>query len=424
MYRSFRAHRALAYKFVLDWQSGADQELRITEPALLMTAAAPWFLNGIHSTPDDGPTSREIMFCTLPHIRAADAEREALAYKMSLDDDEEEDGEPLDSDDEGDVPARHRTQTGRTVPVIQHGATFFRDSRIGDVPCPRFENSRHRLSDRTLKFTFKLSREALEFKFLQSHLVTIPNPRRTSNRKRITTTYVPPPVNDDDDPVPLFALARDGLEIHGAPVDDGSDMETDYLNDAGGSDPDDDVPLPDDIDDAAHDVWQQFLFDMTALSPNPKEKELDPYCILSPTERLQVNERTYQSNIFSAYFTDCAYRVATTKSWRLGFDRLWPGLSAKKKAKLAQNYRHAKYYHQWGVLLRRNKDNTDTIEAMRVAFKKRFDTLYWVPHAQSDRMWATGHLAKFEKNSNLPLEQAAPRILINPKLRNTPPVWL
>ncbi len=49
----------------------------------LLTAAAPWFLNGLHSVPDNGPCSRDLMGKILPLVNREDADIQALAYPAS-----------------------------------------------------------------------------------------------------------------------------------------------------------------------------------------------------------------------------------------------------------------------------------------------------------------------------------------------------
>lgn len=52
----------------MDWQQQVTPVALRTQPlALLLTAAAPWFLNSLHMTPDTGPSCRELISAICPH---------------------------------------------------------------------------------------------------------------------------------------------------------------------------------------------------------------------------------------------------------------------------------------------------------------------------------------------------------------------
>jgi len=82
LYRQHRVVRTLAFKVVLDLQAEGDPEERSKMPALLIMAAASWVLHGLHSSPDTGPSSQELMRAILPHaaVRGVQAHDEYTAF--------------------------------------------------------------------------------------------------------------------------------------------------------------------------------------------------------------------------------------------------------------------------------------------------------------------------------------------------------
>ena len=174
--RSFRSWRALACKYVDDWQRGGVADLRLLESTLQLTAGVSWMLNGLHSTPDDGPSYRELMANILPRARRSVVEDFELPFPISLTIREREDDEmDVESEDEDDpATAVHTRQlldgedddevessaSGRAlIPYVPFGAFFFRELRSG-VPVPRLNDNGTQLSDKTFKFLFGRPREA------------------------------------------------------------------------------------------------------------------------------------------------------------------------------------------------------------------------------------------------------------------------
>lgn len=83
------------------------------ENGLILTAAVPWLLNGLHSTPDTGPASRELMRVILPQGRRQDIDPNHLAYKTSLRHGEDGGDDPDVCDEDG---------AGRPIVVRRLGA--------------------------------------------------------------------------------------------------------------------------------------------------------------------------------------------------------------------------------------------------------------------------------------------------------------
>lgn len=84
-FRSLRSYQILAINFVLTCQVQGAREHRATQKALLLVVALVWLVNGLHSRPDDGSASRNLMSAILPHVEHEGADPNTLAYYACTD---------------------------------------------------------------------------------------------------------------------------------------------------------------------------------------------------------------------------------------------------------------------------------------------------------------------------------------------------
>jgi len=382
----------------------APTRFRYRDEALLLAASAPWFLNSLHSTPDLGQSSRDLLTAILPHIERVGADLDVLPFLVSTrrrqghsESDSDSDDELGDSDDSitpENVPPR-----GDTVPAIIHGLVFLREIRYGpEYPSPRFRsNPKLSIKDTTFEFIFGKNRDDIEQAMYSNDMFQSANPDRVKNKARRTTAYLPA-----DNEQQLFDLGPRGYELIAQPVDVVSDNEDRADDDSNG--------LPKDIDKELTRLWRQFLLDLTEKAPNMGSAGKPSYCVLDPAHRLQVNEATYQDKCLSNYFVRCQWKIGTEQEFRNAFNNLWP---EKGKAKYnAQNYKNCRYYVEWGRFLDSVRDK-ETAANVRRALRKRFNRLFWIPHAQTDKIWWT----KFDKTKPYLYHQtgnpqACPRVLV------------
>ena len=149
--RSLRNYRALAIKFVLEWQAEGEAMYRARESALILAAAAVWLLTGLHSSPDNGSSSRQLMAAVLPHVATEGADLDILAYGIPCneidpaEEDEEEDDESTDDDDDIDQQPQRARQRRDAVsqPAFPYGLVFLHCIRVGpSYPVPRLNKSK------------------------------------------------------------------------------------------------------------------------------------------------------------------------------------------------------------------------------------------------------------------------------------------
>lgn len=405
----------------MDWQFEGDPSFRARRQALLLTAACAWLMNGIHSTPDIGSSARDLMNAILPHVDRIGADINILAYGTPTDDDDEEEVFSDDSEEDGDIPNTRRRHDATTLPAYPYGLVFTRILRVSEQnPVPRFQEEGHTIGDKAFKYFFKVAPENIRNLITVTGHVGDLHPKRVPNKACHTAVFHPSPDQTLTDN--HFNLARLGHALEAKPIDAGSDIE-----DSDDEDFDDGClteleqqrrqlhaipPGQRTIDMELTQAWRQFLFDLTARSPNQKGAANPSYCKLSKKERATVSEATYKNYVLSDYFIDVRYKLASPKDWEAAFDNLWPKADSKLYGK-AQNYRQCQYLKDWKNLVRRSEAKPGTIRAMRKVLRKKFDTLYWVPFAQRERMWSTKFDRRFIKISGKPEGNPAPMVLIN-----------
>ncbi|GLB33116.1 hypothetical protein LshimejAT787_0100010 [Lyophyllum shimeji] len=401
---SLRSYRALAIKFILEWQLDGDASHRAKDAALLLTAAATWLLNGLHSTPDKGASSKELMAAILPHVSRAGADPDILAYGSPTDDDDVD--SQTDSEAEDEPPTTRRRRDAVTLPSYPFGLVFLRRIRVGEqYPVPRFSNDGQFISPRAFRFFFGVDHEDVDAEYFRKALTQKAHPDRVRNRAKRTPAWHN---RDQETTRKDFNLARLGYELTPPMRDRGSDVDEDEEH-SGAEERD--------IDDEITAVWRQFLIDVTAKAPNKKNAHEPSHCRLSTEERLLVTEDTYQNRKLSVYFHDCQWKLADRKDWQNVFDRLFPPKGHIFTGNV-QNYLSTSYIPMWEKIKSRADD--DTYLRIRQDIRKRFDRLYWMPLAQTDRIWYTKFDAKFTKSSGLNRRAPSPLILIN---SSTPPTW-
>lgn len=359
------------------------------------------------------------MTAILPHLHEVDANQDILAFparKSSAQEEEGEEGEEgsesTDSEDSR-IPARPATATATTLPCNPYGLVFLRPISVGEkYPVPRFLKSALLqymvLSEKAWRYFFGMARDEINDTFFNPSVVKNINPTRIPNKVKRTAHRQ----NLGDAEGILFDLTSKGYKLPHPVVDEGSDQDMGSVSEPDNRDSDDD-----DVDSKLSKLWRQFLVDLTSKAPNPKSANSPSYCKLNAEQRSAVDDNVHKNKKLSDYWVDCQWKVATQSEWTLIFDRLWPNKD-KILYGSVQNYKTATYYLQWTTLT--SDSDTQTVSAMRKEIRLRFDSLFWVPHAQTDRIWATKYMPGFKRSNGVEEFKAAPRILINWKAKDGP----
>lgn len=119
--------------------------------------------------------------------------------------------------------------------------------------------------------------------------------------------------------------------------------------------------------------------------------------MLDTDQCLHVAEATYKTRRLSDIFSDCRWKIGEPREWDLVFNRLFPPKNGKPLAGKVQNYKSTRCYPEWSRLKERADD--ETFNRIRQEVRKKFDKLYRLPFAQTDRIWRTSLGLRFQKSS-------------------------
>lgn len=374
--RHLRALRALAIKFVLEWQAGAAPSLRVEPRAIVLTAGCCWLLNGLHSTPDKGASSKALMDRILPHITRLGADPDILAHGSPAGDND------VISDEEEDDQRSNRRSSDGTAPAYPYGLIFLRHIRIGQhPPIPHLGKETLQLPENAFLFFFRSNLQDIFLDITSKGLAKPSNISRNRNKSKRTTLYTNSGQNGPEND---FDIEARGIQT-ARPV---------RHEDESGGENDDGDPPSESMDVRLTRIWRQFLLDVTEKAPNYKAGPDPSYCKLSQTERKLVNEDTYKNTVLSDYFFDCQWKVVGEEDWQTNFNKLFPGIGHNLVGRI-QNYKSTRYYPAW-IELRRTEP-PDVFNACREEINKLFNQLSWMPFAQSDRIWLSRYKREFTR---------------------------
>ncbi|KAF8155454.1 hypothetical protein B0H34DRAFT_675652 [Crassisporium funariophilum] len=184
-------------------------DIRSSKQALLLTAACVWIINGIHSTPDMGLSSPDLMNAILPHVERKSANLDILAYGTPLD--EDEDISKTNSEDDNDEPRpAKRCRDAVTLPAVPWGLLFHRDICVEPKhPVPCFVKEGDFISKKTFMYFFKVPMKNIRNHIVNTTLCTPIHSARIMNKQQRTTIFAP-----DDEPHDLFKLGNRGLMLY------------------------------------------------------------------------------------------------------------------------------------------------------------------------------------------------------------------
>jgi hypothetical protein len=385
--RNYRGWLLLAATEVLTAQIEGLGRFRSQPNALLLTAGLVWWINGLHSRPMEGRSCRELVQAILPHTDNPPSH--------ILGDQDADSNSESDADNEG---------SGPWTPC---GVIFFRDIVLPpDCPVPRMRRGRS-ISDRAMLFFFKKDQRAIQ---------RILDPVGILNKDDIPTSRIPTrkgmtrPCFNNDEPV-LFNLGERGYALPPPQIDAGDDMDVEeagYLNDDPNAT----------LDGMLTEIWHQFLVDVIQKAPNPRGQLNGSYCLTPERDRVKVRDNFYQNRSLSDIWRVCQYKLASRDIWKELFTQLWPP-KGHNLSSSAQNYRSCRYYLDWKRL--QASAHQDIASIARMEIKKKFDALYWMPAANSDKMWNTTNKAG-KGFITLPDDYVgpAPQIVIN---GGREPIW-
>lgn len=382
--RGFRSLTLEGATRLLMAQQRGERDQRAHRDAILLTAGLVWFINSLHSRPEEGKACRDLVNAILPHTES-DTE---FTYQW-----------PHRANEHEDHYYHYPTRAH-----VARGAIFLRPiSYPPNILVPRLGYGME-VEDETLEYFFGMDIDSLNYKINPTGVapagaaLTI---GRSNNKFKKTPLFVP--LTDDPQP-PLFNLGFRGFTL---------------------PPPERPVPSadpPKSIDETLTDIYQQFVVDLIQKSPNPRGSHNRSYCSIPSEDRASLSDVIFVNETLSDVWLACYYKPAQQSMWTTVFDHLWPRKNHRIPAK-SQNYTQSRYYIDWRKLCAGLDDRT--VEGLRAQVQVKIDAYYWIPHAGQDKIWYTKKEPGFIRlgvlmDPSYPERRAAPRILVR---EHSPPKW-
>ncbi|KAJ3553896.1 hypothetical protein NP233_g12541 [Leucocoprinus birnbaumii] len=323
------------------------------------------------------------MDAALPLVEACDSMDIQLAYRVSLDDDNQ-----------------------ALVAHIPYGCVFLRRISIREVP--RLRVSGLVLPVKSFKFWFRgLDCEQVQNKYQTAGIIdrrVISLQRSTMSKRPLTLPYVSKTGAPEPD---LFDTAGD-VKLPGPAYDDGSDLEAE--------EPEGFEIEKQPLDARLSHLWRQFVSDVTSKSPAPRKRTEPSYLKITEDQRTSASEEMYKNIRLDKIFRCVYYKIGSKEDWRASFDCMFPPVGFQTSSSI-QSYPTCQYFKTWMRMLEDNRYSGKEIEKIREIFFDRVFKWTWMPRAEADRMWPTS-VAKPSKDRLIqwPLSERrspAPQILLH-----------
>jgi hypothetical protein len=356
--RGFKFFRLAAINYVLLDFEKAKAAARAFPHSLTLGAIVIHQLNALCHRPAEGRAETDLLETCCMHT-ASDLESSDEDYSS---------GEDVES---------HPTMYDRGLYFVSDVVTTDKVFRI--------PNNRH-MDPRNLAYLYRMEcLSALQQAFHVPQVMlekTQVNHTRISNRR--TTTIDAEFVRDDSVVIPHvdFGLVEKGVTIKPRMRPTGRDVD-ENAEFSDGAEPDGDV------DTIVRKLWAQFPFDVFGKGPNKKTSTENSHIIMKRRDAENATIDIFKTFDLSRIFTQVQARTVDSAFWDgTLFDRFFPPKSTKAKARgKLQNFPYMTYYKTWVDI--KTRMSTRDVEVVRNALRIEWRKLYWVPHADSDRMWAT-----------------------------------
>jgi hypothetical protein len=377
-HRTWRLVRLTAASTTLGIQNSSPPITRSKYTAFLLTAGLVWFINGLHSRPEDGGSCDSLKCAIFPNTD--DIEHPNLLVTR--------------------IHRRDHDDGSTGLPYCPGGVFFFR--RIYWPPrssTPRLGEGRE-ISRRSWEYFFKKDYATLSQKIYPIGFSTeTRNPSRIPARRGRTLVSANPPPEE-----PIFP-----------------DLNTIDLVPA--LDIADDIPLEEQIDgednlnpaDTIAQLWLQSFSDFLQKIGAPKyPPNASSWCRLDMQARVHAKPELFESSNLGLVFTSVMWRRAAKDEWDQAFSMLWPDLNDIRKS--SSQWRNLRYFQDWQLFIAGLP--RDRVTKVRKSIKKRFNTLYWIPAPARDKIWDYREDSKYQVLP--PRGQRGPHVLINYKRHEKP----
>jgi len=335
--------------------------------SLLLVGALVFFINSLHSRPDDGSYARKLCGAIFPLTH--DAGSPDLIVRTR-------------NRDEGEgIPYAIGSVMYLRDILLKPTASTYRFSEVKLIPEDVFNYAIGCLPDDVTRCLFKTS--ILKHARLAGYV-----PQRKGFTKRRAA-------REEED------LERQFPELEGAVVE--VHAETAEGNQA----PPEEIA----VDGLLESILQQYASDIMQKCGNARgNHQLASFCPLVQYERQHISFDDINTLDLTRLFSQVQWRRGTPEEWDGAFDRLFPPRSHIDAVSTAHFHGCCYYTKYREFQIKLNEEQCDEVRGM---LHGKVNELAWIPATKSDRLWDYSEGDRSWKKVPIP-NMRGPRILVNP----------
>jgi hypothetical protein len=366
--RDFRSSRLWSATLLLSRMNGDALQVRMLRGSLLLLAALVFYINCLHSRPDDGSFARKLCRVIFPLT--------------------------LNHNSTNRIIRSANVDGGEGIPYARGGVMYLRDIKLKPTESTYRFSAEMWVDDDIFNHAIQcLPEDAARFLFnagIQRHARRIGYiPQRKGKTKRRA--------DREDEELGLQFPEYEGIlqEIN-VEADDGRLAPPERV----------------DVGRAMENLLQQYASDILQKCGNPREKSsVVSYSPLLQYDRQHLSFDDINTLNLGYLFNQVQWRRATPNEWEEGFERMFPPPSYIDPFSTA-HFAGCTYYVHYRYFL--DLLTPDRVREVREKLKKKIAELAWIPATKSDRLWDYS-LGDASWNKG-PHKEKGPRILLNRRI--------
>ena len=363
--RDFRSSKLWSATHLLSQMNREAIEVRKHDHSLLLLAALIYFVNSLHSRPDDSSYGRGLCRAIFPTTFDPSP---YLLYRQQNDD------EP--------------------VPYGIGGVMYLRPIALQpDASTIRFIQFR-RMSDQVFKFALGCEREETTMYLFRHRLPQRSHePGYVPQRKGFTKRRT---VDKDQEVVRQFPEFEGTLEEVTIDNSEGIEVLEETI----------------DIGECLENILQQFASDIMQKVGNPKgESKVVSYSPLAQDRRRLLSIEDIDTLHLGSLFSQVQWRLATYNEWQTTISRLFPDINHREPISVS-HFLTCRYYLTYKELI--FKLPADRRKEFNATLRSRISKLTWLPSTKADRLW--DYMLGDDTWQKEPYRNhRGPKIMINPE---------
>jgi hypothetical protein len=368
--RDFRSSRLWSATLLLSKINSGSLQIRMHNGTLLLVGALVFYINSLHSRPDDESNAREFCKAIFPLT---------------------------DDPDSPDRIIKDRPRDGEPIPYAIGGVMYLRDIGLK----PTYTTYRFceflQIDQGVFNYALGCSQENVAHHLFQAGIQRYARMAGyVPQRKGFTKTRAP---KEDEELVAQFPAFEGLVEQLVVETEEGLPAPPQEIQ----------------VGNILETILQQYGSDIMQKCGNPRsagsDGPVDSYCPLMQYERQHLSFDDINTLNLGTLFNQVQWRRATPDEWEDGFNRIFPHMSHIDPFQTA-HFAKCRYYTTYRNLL--TQLTKPVRHDVRTALYEKIAELAWIPATKSDRLWDYSLGDRTWKKGPV-ADQRGPRLLVNPR---------